>query len=38
MTDLLQQRSAGRMASALAATALLSTLAIPPLISRALWP
>lgn len=29
MTDLLQQRSAGRMASALAATALLSTLAIP---------
>jgi L-ascorbate metabolism protein UlaG (beta-lactamase superfamily) len=29
MTDLLHQRSAGRMASALAATALLSTLAIP---------
>ena len=29
MTDLLQQRSAGRMASALAATALLSTHAIP---------
>ena len=29
MTDLLHKRSAGRMASALAATALLSTLAIP---------